>query len=396
MKIQSTLTQPSRTKPALDAKSLINKSAVAAGGALGGMALGAVGGKLLANTLGNDVFLSAGPLAGGLAGAATSFAASLSDDPSVKKRAIGAYLSSSLGATAGMYALGGLGNALAAGGASAMLGANGALIGSLAGGVVGASLAFVGHDGKFSEGLKSAGRAGAAGTAGIFLGGGAQAVLSQFPPELIQGPAVSSLAGSMPVVGGLAGAVIGLTGDGPLEHRGLTSAAVSGLFGYGVGVALGGVAHALGGSPAYLFALPSAGLVTGAALGYSEDRDALGAKSAGTVAGVTASTALGATLGDAVGQGLTALTGNPIYGTLGAGLGAINGASFGMGGRLAEKCLGVSAGLAAGSVGGALTGALVTAFTGSQTLGNTAAALGAVAGGLTGLALTFKEEAKAA
>lgn len=229
--------------------------------------------------------------------------------------------------------------------------------------------------------------------------------------------------------------------------------------GYGVGVASGATLHGLGASTAYTYLGPAMGTLIGALKGNAAVtgnkkvelaadamiqgswsgvigdgvgdllRAGLGSNAYAQLGGITTGlagaliylasndrshsdawakgattlslTGIGTPVLDAVGQGLTHLTGNPAYAAMGPVAGAANGlltglflsseddeASF----QISKKALPLTLGLTAGTTAGALAGALLTSVTGAPIYQSISPWLGAFAGTATGAALAFGEK----
>ena len=177
------------------------------------------------------------------------------------------------------------------------------------------------------------------------------------------------------------------------------TAASTGLtaVGYGVGAGIGAVAYNMGGNYAYALMGPASGALLGGMTGVAANT---GSKAWANVSQTAALATAGCLIGDAVGHGLTALTGNSIYQTIGAGAGALNGAVLSsnfMGAkpetqlaRVAEYTTLALGGSTVGAALGCLTGTLVSSVTGNPIYTSAAPILGAVAGGMAGLAANFQ------
>ena len=244
----------------------VTGAAYAAGGALSGMALGAVSGEVMSRLTHNELFST-----------------------------FGAWAGSTAGATGGMYLLGGAGRLLTSGGASALFGTHGAIIGALDAGIAGAGVAFAGDEGKVPTVVKSAAKASAGVLGGLAAGGLAQTFTSSFPH-------LAPLAATAPIVGA---AVLDLVGVQYEVNKGWTSypdeyeprskaldtataAALGGGLGYSLGFLAGAVGHTLTGAAGYSAVLPvlSAGLGATAILGVQKKRESfIGLAMAGASAG---------------------------------------------------------------------------------------------------------------
>ena len=168
----------------------------------------------------------------------------------------------------------------------------------------------------------------------------------------------------------------------------------SSAVGYGVGAVVGAVADSWGANYAYPLLAPAAGAAIAGMAGMAAQQDS---KVLGKVALTSALAGAGCIVGDLVGHGLTALSGNPIYRNIGAAAGAVNGASLSFNisdpkseskmAKIADYSTPAILGATGGSTLGCLTGALISYVTGNSFYSNAAPILGGVAGALTGLAL---------
>jgi hypothetical protein len=378
----------------IDLKTVVTRGAITVGGGMGGAGLGAITGQVMMNLSGSPVFSTFGGVAGAIGGAAAGFAASQGDvSKETLVRSGGAWLGASVGSAAGMWVVGAAGAALAASGASSLFAVNGALIGTAAGGLVGAAIPFVGTDGKATTLLKEAAVAGTGGTIGLLAGGLAQTAV----PEQLAHMAVPA-----PLLGAVA---LGLTGL-HVMHNGIDryeipkmnlkrakDSAWAGTFGYAIGGGVGALAQSLGGSAAYTYAGPALGAVVATLAIAGDGRDNKLTHSA-AVLGLTG---VGATAGDVIGHGLTALTGHPIYQNVGVAAGAINGAVAGLSsvGVDTKHGLPLVTGLASGTASGALVGAGISALTGQEIWKVAMPIVGSAFGVLTGLALSLNSDKKA-
>jgi hypothetical protein len=398
---QTSLTRPaaSATGDVKDAapkdtfKTAINHAARGTGGALGGLALGGVGGSILTRMTGNQAYTQFGGAVGAIGGAATTLALSMTDEPVSIQRTIGSWAAASAGAPLGMWLVGGLGCEISKYGGASYFGAYGAMLGAVAGGAAGVGLAFVGDESKIGKLAKGTARAGVGGTAGLLLGGAAQNFLQQNLPHL------APLGAGAPAMGAATLGLMFLNGNvnpgwfdgaeatGSVALDKATKSVLGGAAGFGVASVVSGIAAAVGGSGAYLTLGPAVGAALGAsgALGMmakNEDTAPFNAFAVGTLA------ASGLVVGDAIGHGLTALTGQSAFQTLGPAVGAVNGAVAGMkalgkGGRYG---LPVVAGTSAGAITGTLLGAGLSALTGAASYQSLGTAIGAAAGLCAGLA----------
>lgn len=372
-------------------KKSITGAAYATGGALGGLALGAISGEVMSHLTKNEVFSTFGGGVGALGGAATSLALSLSDEKVSIPRTFGAWAGASVGATAGMSVMGGIGEGLAAHGASAYLGSHGALIGALGVGLLGAGSAFIGDDSKVGKIAKSAGQVGFGSVVGLTAGGLVQTMLSG-TPEL------APLAATFPVVAAATAGLIGVQNqvnkgwfhgdDAKVKSQALdvaTKSAISGAAAFAVGSVVGGVGHVWTGAAAYTAILPALGAAVGAGVtagALTKNKDLLDVAVTGGIAGAAG------VAGDAVGRGLTALTGMPVFQMTGAVAGALTGMTTTLAaqGRMSEYTPAAIGGFTAGTVAGTLLGAGLTALTGHSAYQVAGSAIGAVAGLCAGLA----------
>lgn len=404
----------------LTIKDVVTKGAFTAGGALGGTGLGVATGLALSNISGNPVFGQFGGIAGALGGAAIGFSAS---HKGVSKenlaRSVGSWVGASVLSSAGMWGVGSASAALATYGASAVLGANGALIGAVAGGLVGAAVPLAGSKGKVSNVLINSANVAAGGTAGVLAGAGIQAMaLEPFVRGLKEGeelatnvaleqlkhtmPQYSAMLAPIPVltaaVGALSLADIRYNHDYTVTKPNLRKARNTSLAvgaGYVGGAVAGGIAHGiLQGSANYLVAAPVVGAAAAglACLGahHENQNDNAYYKASKTVL----LTGVGASLGDAIGHGLSALTGHSIYRNIGTAAGAVNGLTAGLrwSGIDDKKGLPVVTGLLSGGASGAMLGAGVSALSGQGVWKVAMPVLGAATGALTGLALSMQKD----
>lgn len=420
MKIQSTRQTGQTTKNSLPdqapkaepkgeltVKDVVTKSAFTAGGALGGTGLGVATGMAISNISGSPVFGQFGGLVGAVGGAAVGLAASQKGASKANlARSVGAWAGASVLSSGGMWAVGHATSHLAAHGAGALLGANGALVGAVAGGLVGAAVPFIGSEGRISNGLKNAASVAAGGTAGLLVGAGIQAavhsaaasaaeqaaqVLPQFAKMLAPVPFVTATVGALSALDYKCNP--GYTADKPglKKARDVGWAAAGG---YAGGALIGSLATlGFGGSSAYMLAAPAVAATTAglAAMGaHEKDFENSGyTKGAQTVL----LTGLGAGIGDAIGSGLTALTGNSLYRNIGAAAGAVNGLTAGLrwAGLDDKKGLPLATGLVSGGASGVLLGAGISALSGQNIWNTVVPALGAATGALTGLAFSMKD-----
>ncbi len=397
----------------LSAKSLVAKGAYAAGGALGGTGLGVVTGLALSNLSGNPVFGQLGGVIGIAGGVAAGLAASKGDlNKEALTRSVGSWVGASAGASGGMWALGAIGGALAQNGASAVLATSGALMGAAAGGLVGAALPFIGVKGPISNTLKNTAAVVGGGVSGAMLGGTAQSLVTSMAGDLFSKkakeagmeaaqylaqnvPQLSTVLAPIPLMLGVVGAFSTLSGThtgSSKTGKALVTARDAGIgstIGYGVGAAVGGVINAFGATTAYSIGTPIVGAAIGSLIaldGHRSDKTSVYA----TAAGTTALAAVGVGVGDAIGHGLTALTGNPLYSQIGAIAGGANGLVGGLRANDVNKNgFEVVTGLVSGGASGALLGAGISALTGQPIWNTVMPILGAAAGTLTGLALAL-------
>lgn len=385
----------------LTIKDVVTKGAFTAGGALGGTGLGVATGLALSNISGNQLFAQFGGVAGAVGGAAIGFSAS---HKGVSKenlaRSVGSWAGASVLSSAGMWAVGNATASLASSGASAILGANGALIGAVAGGLVGAAVPLAGNKGKVSNVLINSANVAAGGTAGVLAGAGLQAMVRTNVEQVV--PQLSALLAPVPIITATAGALTlsdfrynqGYNTEKPTLRKARNTSWAAGA-GYAGGAAVGAVAHhLLQGSANYLVAAPVIGASAAglACLGaHHENQDDNAYYKASQMVFMTG---LGAGVGDAIGHGLSALTGYSLYRNIGATAGAVNGLTAGMrwAGLDDKKGLPLATGLLSGGASGALLGAGVTALSGQGVWQIAMPVLGAATGALTGLALSMQKE----
>ena len=416
MKIQSTRqtgqttknSQPDQAPKAestneLTIKDVVTKSAFTAGGALGGTGLGVATGLAISNISGNPVFGQFGGLVGAVGGAAAGLAASQKGASKANlARSVGAWAGASILSSGGMWAVGHATTHLAAHGAGALIGANGALVGAVAGGLVGAAIPFIGSEGRITSGLKDAATVAAGGTAGILVGAGIQAAASSAAGQAAQVlPQFANMLAPVPYVTAAVGALSaldyknnpGYTADMPgLRQARNVGWAIAG--GYAGGALIGSLATlGFGASSAYMLAAPAVAATTAgltAMGGHQKDFESSNyTKGAQTLL----LTGLGAGVGDAIGSGLTALTGNSLYRNIGAAAGAANGLTAGLrwAGLDDKKGLPLATGLVSGGASGVLLGAGISALSGQSIWNTVVPVLGAATGVLTGLALAMKD-----
>jgi hypothetical protein len=148
---------------------------------------------------------------------------------------------------------------------------------------------------------------------------------------------------------------------------------------------LSGIALSVGGSAAYSVVGPALGAAAGAVGGYGECTNNKTASEMAIVAVVGGS---GGLIGDAVGHGLTALTGQPAFQMLGAATGALTGSTLALDAqnRISKYAAPVTAGVSGGTVAGTLLGAGLTALTGHSAYQLAGTVIGATAGVFAGLA----------
>ncbi len=373
-------------------KKTVTGAAYATGGALGGMALGAVTGEVMSHLTQNELFSTFGGGVGAIGGAATTLALSLSNEPVSVARTFGAWAGSSAGAAGGMYVLGGVGRMLAEGGASALFGTHGALFGALGAGVAGAGIAFAGDNGKVGTIVKSAAKASTGVLTGAIAGGIAQSIASNYSH-------LAPLGASAPIVGA---AFLGLVGVQNEINKGwangydykarsqtldtVTKSALGGTIGYGAGFLAGAVGHTMTGAAGYSAILPvvAAGVGAVGALGSIKSSETLI-----DLAYAGGATGMAGVVGDLVGRGLTALTGQTAFTYLGAAAGAATGATSTLAtqGYLKNRYVAPTiGGTVGGTVAGTLLGSALTALTGHSGYQLAGTAIGATAGLFLGLA----------
>ena len=382
--------EPTPAPPKDTFKKNVTRAAYASGGALGGLALGAVSGEVMSHLTQNPIFSSLGGGVGAIGGAATSLALSLSDEPVSIGRTFGSWAGASAGATGGMYLMRGLGEHLATFGAAPYFGTHGALIGAVGIGLAGTGVAFSFDESKVGKITKSGAKAGAGAALGMMAGGTIQSMLSSQPqlaPLTATAPFV--LAGALALVGVQNEVNRGwLNGyEEPKSKRldtATKSAAVATL-GYAVGSAISGVALSVGGSAAYSVLGPSVGAAVGAVSMLASIKKS---ETLSDLAATTAAAGGAAVLGDAIGHGLTALTGQPAFQILGAATSAVTGASAMLGHqkRINKYVAPITLGFTSGTVTGTLLGAGLTALTGHSAYQLAGTIIGAAAGVFAGMA----------
>jgi hypothetical protein len=401
----------------LTAKTFVTKAAFTTGGALGGSGLGVVTGLALSNVSGSAVFGQIGGVVGAVGGAAAGLAAS---SKGISKenlaRSVGSWVGASVASSAGMWAAGTAGAYLAQNGAAALFANNSALLGTAAGGLIGAAIPFIGAEGAGANMLKNTAVVVGGAGVGIMAGGGIQAAVQNMTANGVHSSAATGaleqLQQTLPELGYMLAPVPLLTGAAAAltcldakyngidsydpNKKGLRAARNSSygaLIGYGVGSLVGGGVHALTGSTAYMMAAPgtAAAAIGLAVLGaYTKGDDNVYNKLAKT----TALTGVGAGIGDAIGHGLTALTGHTVYQNIGAVAGGVNGLVGGLraSGIDDKKGLPLVTGLLTGGTSGALIGAGISALSGQDVWKVAMPVLGAATGVLSGLALSMHAE----
>lgn len=397
--------------PAKKGPSLITKAASATGGATGGLLLGGLAGTLMTNVTGNPLFQSYGAAVGSVAGGGMGLAAATGDDKSTLIRSAIGWGTGTAGMAAGQWALGSLANMVTSNGGSAVFAQTGQLVGAASGLALGASIPFTGSYRSGHMVTKQLGFAALTGNAGWLAGGALQAICNTAGNP--------TLGMAAPWLGAAAGFFTGaasraIMGDSERANEKLnkisesyaayrqTVAVGSSLSGGAAlgcvgGAIIGGFASNLNASPIYQVAAPVIGPALGALMSVATVGEELYSKQATQLAEKSATTlgfgALGAVVGDAVGHGLTYVSGNPLYSSIGGAVGALEGTMAGL--TIANQdsksplfkgtLAGGTAGL--GLSAGALAGALLDHMTGSHIYGTVAPILGGVAGALTGLAM---------
>lgn len=372
-------------------KSSVTRAAYAGCGALGGLALGAVSGEVMTHLTKNEVFSSLGGGVGAIGGAATSLALALSDQPVSMGRVFGSWAGASAGATGGMYMMREVGAHLASHGADAYFGSHGALIGAVGLGLAGTGIAFSGDESKVGTIIRSSAKAGAGAMVGLAAGGAIQALASSQPQlALLTASTPFVLAGALSLMGVQNDINKGWINGYRYQPKsaGLdmaTKSVLGGTLGYAAGSVVGGIALSVGGSAAYSVVAPALGIAVGAAgvFGQVAEKKTFSdmALAAGAAGGV-------GVLGDAIGHGLTALTGQPAFQMLGAATGAVTGVALELDRqkRIPSALAPVALGFTAGTTAGTLLGAGLTALTGHSAYQLAGTAIGSVAGVLSGLA----------
>jgi hypothetical protein len=387
----------------LTIKDVVTKSAFTAGGALGGTGLGVATGLAISNISGNPVFGQFGGLVGAVGGAAAGLAASQKGASKANlARSVGAWAGASVLSSGGMWAVGHATSHLAAHGAGALIGANGALVGAVAGGLVGAAIPFIGSEGRLSGGLKDAACVAAGGTAGMLAGAGIQAAVHSATEQAVQVlPQLAKMMAPVPFITTAVGALSaldykrnpGYSVDNPgLKKTRNVGWAIAG--GYAGGALVGSLATlGFGGSSAYMLAAPAVAATTAGLTAMGAHENDFENSSYTKGAQTLLLTGLGAGVGDAVGAGLTALTGNSLYRDIGAAAGAANGLTAGLrwAGLDDKKGLPLATGLISGGASGVLLGAGISALSGQNIWNTVVPVLGAATGALTGLALAMKD-----
>ena len=385
-------------------KKTVTGAAYAAGGALGGMALGAVTGEVMSHLTKNEIFSTFGGGVGAVGGAATTLALSLSDENVSISRTFGAWAGSAAGAAGGMHVLGTVGEFLASHGAHAMYGSHGAMLGALGAGIAGAGIAFAGDEGKVGTAVKSAAKGSTGVVAGFVAGGGVQALFNHVP-------ALAPMAAAAPVV---AAATLGLIGvqnelnagwnSGRLYKPNVkaldvaTRTSIGSATGLGAGLLAGAIGYGLTGAGGYGTVVPAVATGVGALASYAAATDNKLLSDVAVTGGIAGAAGV---VGDAIGRGLTALTGEAAFTYLGAAAGAVTGATITLSAqdRLNGYVSLATAGTVGGTVAGTLLGTALTALTGSTGYQLAGSAIGAAAGmflGLAGAAHMADEDKKAA
>lgn len=389
--------------------SLVANAACTTGGIAGGMVLGGLAGEFLSSATGNQSFRAFGSAVGSVAGASLGYAKSVGVDGAALGRVGSSWVLGTAGMAAGQYLLGGVGILLAVNGASTQIAQAAPAIGALSGLALGASMPYIGRHSGTEMVVQQAGLAGLGAGVGWLSGGLCQ--------QLAQG-SNCAIGSATPILGAAAGMLVGAAlrpyvadsepnkeleknSPGYAAYRRTVEdgAAVVGMayLGHVLADCAGNMAAQSGAGPLYQVAAPILGPMIGAAAGAALATDGKSGpvrRVAVTSAATLAIGSAGAILGDAVGHGLTAFSGNPIYASLGGAVGALDGVLTGIvmpdGAKhspVEGACLaawGASFGVAAG----ATAGAVMDSFTGSHLYGAILPALGGLAGGLAGFAGT--------
>lgn len=364
---------------------MIVKGAYGSGGAVAGTGLGIVTGGILANLTGTPSLTSVGGVLGAVGGAGTAVVMAGSEN---KMQALGQMAAgwggAAAGAAAGQWVAGNVLGSFATAAGYEGLAAAAPFLGTAAGAIAGSigPAAMVAPPAKLHKMA-----------AGIsFMGGIGLGVGTAAKAFVVGNSGLAHMIPGAPIIGTLAGAAIGnylASENGDELANDLRKIGTGGALTYGAGAVVGGLVHTAGFHGAYSIGLPLAGALAGGLLGYSAkdsyDDELTKAQQLSHKAGLGILGGAGGMLvGDLVGQGLTALTGSPIYEGVGFALGATNGVLTGLehaefDTKNAAEIVGSGT---AGVVGGALLGYGLTALTGNNIYATAGAAVGAINGGL--------------
>ena len=375
-------------------KDVATKTACLSGGVLGGTTVGALTGTALAGIAGIPNLSTIGAAVGAVGGASAGWM--VSTDGVDKKSlllATGSLAAGSVGMSVGMWGFQAFGKELAEMGCASVLGSQGALIGAAAGGVLGAALPLTKCDGKPGEAMVKtvAVVGGAAG--GVALGSAIEAAVHSMAGTSagVVAGSLKTLAAPLSVMMGVSGAVGGMGLSNMVDQDRCITGLGFGWIGYGLGAAVGTGIAAAGGSGLFTVTSPLAGALAMGAGIVGADGDTRLDKAAARTGKVAALSWAGSAAGEAVGHGLTALTGNSLYREIGMATGAVTGGLAGfsdVNGSL-NKAAKTTAGAVVGGVSGTLLGAGLTALTGQPVFQAVTPALGAVAGGTLALASSY-------
>ena len=375
-------------------KDVATKTACLSGGVLGGTTVGALTGTALAGIAGVPNLSTIGAAVGAVGGASAGWM--VSSDGVDKKSlmlATGSLATGSVGMSVGMWGFQAFGKELAEMGCASVLGSQGALIGATAGGILGAALPLTKCDGKPGEAMVKTVAVVGGGAAGVALGSVIESAVHSIAGDStgVVAGSLKTLAAPLSVMMGVSGAVGGMGLSEMVDQERCITGLGLGWVGYGLGAAAGTGIAAAGGSSLFTIASPIAGaLAMGAGLVGADGETRLD-KAAARTGKVAALSWAGSAAGEAVGHGLTALTGNSLYRDIGMATGAITGGLAGfsdVNGGI-KKAAKTTAGAVVGGISGTLLGAGLTALTGQPIFQAVTPALGAVAGGTLGLASSY-------
>ena len=376
------------------AKDMVTRTACLSGGVLGGTTVGALTGTALAGIAGVPNLSTIGAAVGAVGGASAGWMVSADGvDKKSLLLATGSLATGSVGMSVGMWGFQAFGKELAEMGCASVLGSQGALIGAAAGGILGAALPLTKCDGKPGEAMAKTVAVVAGGAGGVAMGSAIEAAIHSIAGASsgVVAESFKTLAAPLSVMMGVSGAVGGMGLSEMVDQERSIAGLGFGWIGYTLGAAVGTGMAAVGGSSLFVTASPIAGALAMGAGIVGADGDTRLDKAAARTGKVAALAWAGSAAGEAIGHGLTALTGNSLYGDVGMATGAITGGLAGfsdLNGGL-KKAAKTTAGAVVGGVSGTLLGAGLTALSGQPIFQAATPILGAVAGGALGLASSY-------